>query len=330
MRRTLVAEFLEGETVLAYIRALERAERPIFDRLDATGFDSHRLASNIIDNFLGDVFQHGMFHADLHPANLMILPDNVVGYIDFGITGTISRFSRRNLIALTLAYTRGDIAGMCQSFFRVSAMDSVSSGKRFREGLQRASSDWYAAEGGKRRLRKNFTLVMLDMLKLSRASGVWPERDVIKYIRSAIAIDGLITRLAPGFNLGDYLQAVCERYLKWDVRSSQFNFDSFAGSAGAMERLAGDGVMRAAGLMRRLASNELPARLELVDSGASGAGRQRRALNLALAAFGLVALMTKTMGAARLGINLFTAEALVAAVATGMLLITITQLCREE
>jgi hypothetical protein len=97
-----------------------------------------------------------------------------------------------------------------------------------------------------------------------------------------------------------------------------------------MERLAGDGATRAAGLMRRLASNELPARLELVDSGASGAGRQRRALNLALAAFGLVALISKTMGAARLGINLFTAEALVAAAATGMLLRDITHLLREE
>ena len=25
-----------------------------------------------------------MFHADLHPANLMILPGNIVGYLDFG------------------------------------------------------------------------------------------------------------------------------------------------------------------------------------------------------------------------------------------------------
>jgi hypothetical protein len=28
-----------------------------------------------------------MFHADLHPANLMICSDNTVGYIDYGITG---------------------------------------------------------------------------------------------------------------------------------------------------------------------------------------------------------------------------------------------------
>jgi len=56
-----------------------------------------KLARYIIDNFLGDAFQHGVFHADLHPANLRFLPGNVVGYVDFGITGVISRYSRQIL-----------------------------------------------------------------------------------------------------------------------------------------------------------------------------------------------------------------------------------------
>ena len=97
----------EGDTMLAYLRALESPDEQLVDGLRAIGFEPDHTARNIIDNFLGDVFQHGMFHADLHPANLMILPDNTVGYIDFGITGTISKYSRRNLVALTLAYTRG-------------------------------------------------------------------------------------------------------------------------------------------------------------------------------------------------------------------------------
>ncbi|MCA1635107.1 MAG: hypothetical protein LC802_15805, partial [Acidobacteria bacterium] len=167
-RRTLVSEFFEGETLLAYLRALERGDQNVFERLRASGFEPDRMARHIIDNFLGDVFRHGMFHADLHPANLMILPDNTVGYIDFGITGTISQYSRQNLVALTLAYTRGDLEGMCEAFFRISVFDSETSGARFRAGLKVFAETWYEAAGRERRLRKNFTLVMLDMLRLSR------------------------------------------------------------------------------------------------------------------------------------------------------------------
>ena len=94
-RRILVLEFLEGTTVLDYLRALGAGDEVSARRLRGAGFDPDRFARHIIDNFLGDAFQHGVFHADLHPANLLVLPGDVVGYVDFGITGVLSRYSRR-------------------------------------------------------------------------------------------------------------------------------------------------------------------------------------------------------------------------------------------
>lgn len=261
--RILVSEFLEGHTVLAYLRAraLAGAEPDTPPLRDSC--DPHALVAHIIDNFLGDVLQHGMFHADLHPANLMILPGNVVGYIDFGITGTISRYSRQNIIALTLAYTRGDLAGMCAAFFRVSTIDEHSMIERFRAGLETASLTWYTEGVGGRRLRKNFTLVMLDMLRLSRATGIWPERDVIKYIRSAIAIDGLVTRVAPTFDVRRHLEAVCARQMAAELSRSAAVYAAIAGCARCGLRVLRTGGSRGAAILGRLARGDLPVRLEL-------------------------------------------------------------------
>jgi ubiquinone biosynthesis protein len=250
-RRTLVMEFLPGTTVLAYLRAIEHGNVPLLRRLDAEGFESSKVAERIIDNFLGDVFKYGLFHADLHPANLMILPGNVVGYVDFGITGCISAYSRQNLIALTLAYTSGDLRGMCDAFFHVSAMDSGTSAARFHQGLARDAGEWYEKHGRGVRLRKNFTLVMLDMLRLSRESGVWPERDVIKYIRSAIAIDGLITRFAPAFDLGRHLRRTCDRYLKWHIRRSLLTMNTLIGWTASTVHLTRDGGLRIFSALQR-------------------------------------------------------------------------------
>src|SRR5215813_9956068 len=115
----------------------------------------------------------------------------------------------------------------------------------FREGLKRVADDWYGIRGKERQLRKNFTLVMLDMLRLSRKTGIWPERDVIKYIRSAIAIDGLITRFAPAFNVGQYLQMVCSRYLRWHVWQVLLSYDTLVGWSNSRGRLLRDGALRA-------------------------------------------------------------------------------------
>ena len=177
-------------------------------KLRAGGFDPSRFARHIIDNFLGDAFQYGVFHADLHPANLLVLPGDVVGYVDFGITGVLSRYSRRHLVAMTLAYTHADVTVMADEFFKLTWSEPDADPARFRSVLAELSQEWYEGEGAHTVFKKNFTLVMLDMLTASRQAGIRPERDVIKYIRSAIAADGLITRFAPGFNVGRYLEEV--------------------------------------------------------------------------------------------------------------------------
>jgi ubiquinone biosynthesis protein len=322
-RRILVAEFIEGDTVLAYLRAMETDDELFIHRLQSWNFDASEMARHIIDNFLGDAFQHGIFHADLHPANLMILPGNVVGYVDFGITGVISPYSRQNLVAMTLAYTRGNLDGMCEAFFKVSAIDRQSDVTGFRDGLKRLADGWYEISGKRRRLRKNFTLVMLDMLRLSRATSIWPERDVIKYIRSSIAIDGLITRFAPGFDVGQHLELVCNSYLKWQVRKSLFAYSTFVAWASSGEHLIRDGAFRAAGFLRRIALGELPIGGADEAGSRDDAALRSRTIQLAGVVFVVSLIAAVTGEHVQLGVNFFTAEVLLITAAAMMLFRTI-------
>jgi len=324
-RRTLVAEFLDGVTLLGYLRAREAGDETRLRRLALAGFEPAPFARNVIDNFLGDAFRHGMFHADLHPANLMILRDNVVGYVDFGITGILSHYSRRHLVRLTLAYTRADLDGMCTAFFKVSAMDGASDPEGFRAGLRRMADTWYGAGGpdrqvdrhGDRQLRKNFTLVMLDMLRLSRATGIWPERDVIKYIRSAIAIDGLITRFAPGFDVGSYLATVCDRHLRQEAWQLLVSYDRLVEWTAATGSLAQGGGRRAVELFDRATRPAAPLRRQDGERPAA-ADASERALRLGSVAFAGALLVSATQPRAAFGLSLFSAE--IAVVVAALLL----------
>jgi len=318
-RRTLVVEFMPGMTVLQYLRAMNTGDEVAVRRLRAAGFEPDRFARHIIDNFLGDAFRFGMFHADLHPANLLVLPGDVVGYVDFGITGVLSHYSRRHLVAMTLAYTRADIDGMVGAFSKLTTSDPDADPQRFRAALAEKSQDWYEGEGSATVFKKNFTLVMLDMLTLSRKTGIWPERDVIKYIRSAIAADGLITRFAPGFNVGRHLEDVCQRWVTWESRRAIWSYDTLAAWAVAGSHLAEDGAARAAAILRRIADGDLVARVDLTTAADPGQRRRRRTIRLAGVVVALTALVELTGGAPRLGANLFTAEAILVGAALVML-----------
>ena len=318
-RRLLTLEFFDGVTVLDFLRSLETGNQTRVRQLGDMYFEPEAFARHIIDNFLGDAFKYGMFHADLHPANLIILHGNVVGYVDFGITGVLSHYSRRELVSLTLAYTRADVEGMCMAFFKVSAMDANSDILGFRKGLQEFADEWYEARGDHKQLRKNFTLVMLDMLRLSKKTSIWPERDVIKYIRSSIAIDGLITRFAPDFNVGAYLASACERYLRQaKMEMARLSPTALVDWSYASSRLIRDGGYQAMSLLHRLAN----ARPESRYRGSAGkAGR--RVSQLSGFTLMVAVLLLLTDEPLRVGFNLFTAELGLLSVVAGLLVHTL-------
>lgn len=319
-QRTLVVEFLEGVPLVTYLRAKEQGDEVLPKRLEARGFDRMKFAANVIDNFLGDAFRHGIYHADLHPANLMILDNSKVGYIDFGITGMMSPYSRNHLSVMTLALAQGDTDTLFKEFLTLSAFDKTSDTQGLLKGLQSLVDVWYEEQASGRRLKVSFTRVMTDMLHLSRQSRVMPEKDIIKYIRSAIAIDGLNSRFEPEFHVGEHLEAVCARTLRWKNLSSAVNFESLLGLSTSSARLMSDGMQRGGQLLGKLSQGEMPLRARIVNSGGSTGGRRGELLQLAALICTLSLLMTLSPTQETLGFNLFTAQVVLFMASLGRLL----------
>jgi ubiquinone biosynthesis protein len=319
-RRTLVVEFLDGVTLLDYLRARERGDEVMRQRLRTMGFDGRRFAANVIDNFLGDAFRHGLYHADLHPANLMILPGNVVGYIDFGITGVLSPYSRRHLMIMTMALAQGDMETLSAQFLKLSVYGPGSDLAAFHRGLAELARDWYEHDGRHKRLRVNFTRVMTDMLQLSRRTDVMPERDIVKYIRSAIAIDGVNLRFEPDFHVGRHLEEECGRFLQWQAVRGALSQDTVLAWSGLGTRLVTETPAQAGLLLGRLTSGEMTVRAQIRGGARAEGERRSRALNLSVAVLTLSVLMALTGQPVAIGWNLFTVETALILMGLGMLL----------
>lgn len=76
--------------------------------LDEAGLDRKLLARRGIECYLRQIFELGFFHADPHPGNLFGLPDNRVGFTDFGRVGYLSDAVREELSDLLLAIVEND------------------------------------------------------------------------------------------------------------------------------------------------------------------------------------------------------------------------------
>ena len=72
------------------------------DSLRQQGADLPLVAERGTNLIMEQIFVHGFFHADPHPGNIFILPDNVICFIDFGMMGRLSRQNREDFTDLLL------------------------------------------------------------------------------------------------------------------------------------------------------------------------------------------------------------------------------------
>jgi len=107
-RKVLTMEFIDG------VKASSA------EVLINAGLDPKLLASRGADLVLKQVFEHGFFHADPHPGNMVALPENVVCFLDFGMMGSLSLVHREALSNILVGVVNQDAAGITKTVLKLA------------------------------------------------------------------------------------------------------------------------------------------------------------------------------------------------------------------
>ncbi len=108
-RRVLVMEALEGIKI------------DDIEAIDAAGIDRHAVALNAARIIIKEVLVDGFFHADPHPGNFFVLEGGVIGAMDFGMVGHLTRRDKEDLIRLYIFAVRMDAEGIVEQLIAMGA-----------------------------------------------------------------------------------------------------------------------------------------------------------------------------------------------------------------
>lgn len=103
------------------------------EALDAAGFDRHQIALNCARIIVKEILIDGFFHADPHPGNFFVMDGEIIGAMDFGLVGHLSRRLKEDLVRLFIVAVRLDSEGIVEQLIRMSAAQR----RVDREGLRR-------------------------------------------------------------------------------------------------------------------------------------------------------------------------------------------------
>jgi predicted unusual protein kinase regulating ubiquinone biosynthesis (AarF/ABC1/UbiB family) len=80
------------------------------------GIDPDELVQVGVNCSLQQLLEHGFFHADPHPGNLLALPDGRLAYLDFGMMSEVSRESRTGLIQAVVHLVNRNFGKLSKDF----------------------------------------------------------------------------------------------------------------------------------------------------------------------------------------------------------------------
>src|SRR5215469_1263657 len=180
----LVIEWLDGVSL--------RQAGPL---IDDRGLDRAKLTRALMRSMVYQLTEGGVFHADPHPGNIMLLTDDRLALLDFGSVGRLDGQLRSGLQNLLLAIGNGDPAAL-----RDALLDLVSYPEELDEQrLERALGQFMAVHlgGGSAPSTEMFT----DLFRLGSRFELTIPAEVGTVLRALATMEGTLTLVEPGFDL---------------------------------------------------------------------------------------------------------------------------------
>ncbi|MBS2027117.1 MAG: AarF/ABC1/UbiB kinase family protein [Deltaproteobacteria bacterium] len=205
-----VHDALSGRTVLTM-------ERLHGAKITEANFDVHNrktVAQHLVEASFHQLFDDGAFHGDPHPGNVLVLQGegNVIGLIDFGLVGKISRQMQETIVTLVMAIALKDADTAARVFYRVGSTDHRANLTNFRDDIAGILERNLSAATTIKDI--NAQSLMREILDLAVRYRIRVPKEYAVLGRASILVEGIIRKVYPDLNVLEFAQPYVQKLLK--------------------------------------------------------------------------------------------------------------------
>ena len=184
-----------------YVLVMEYIEGiPILDTetLEKRGYNLEEIGRKVLDNYATQILDHGFFHADPHPGNMLIRDGQIV-YIDLGIMGRLSPRDRAGFGNIISAVGKQDASELKDALisFAVAKDNSVIDHTRMLADLDSLLKDYGSCDVADIDIGQFLT----DIIALTRSCKVTLPSSITSVSRGIVTLEGTIAPFIPNDNV---------------------------------------------------------------------------------------------------------------------------------
>jgi ubiquinone biosynthesis protein len=206
------------------------------DRLIAANVDLKKAAERLLGAFLKQIFEFGFYQADPHPGNFLVLQDNRIAFIDFGLVGYVTEAERQALAGLFLATIAENFEEVASIWLELAHAGQDVDRAAFSRGLKPILLKQLSQPRGRVQVGEMF----MGMMHNGARQGLKLPRELFLVFRTIAEIEGLLRWLYIDFDV----IGACKLFAEEKI--------SAARQPPHLAKAAGAEVQQWAGIARRL------------------------------------------------------------------------------
>ncbi|MEJ1154484.1 ABC1 kinase family protein [Microbacterium marmarense] len=170
---------------------------------------AREIADSLVDTVFEQIAVRGVFHADLHPGNIILRPDGEITLIDFGSVGVVERSMRRMLIAMMSAMAAEDDIALTDLLLMIAA-DASAGGDIDRAALQHEIGVILT------RMHNGSTdaSIFRDVIDVLRRHQMSLPPGLVLVFRTIASLEGTLRLLVPDYDMVDRAMSRTPHFLR--------------------------------------------------------------------------------------------------------------------
>ena len=200
--KVLTMELIEGKKISDVINSDE-------------GYDKPLIAKREINSFFKQVLIDGFFHADPHPANVYILDDNVVCFLDYGMMGILDQEFREDLADLVIHYLENNVKGVMNQLVYMGIINENIDMKAFKNDLTGIMYRFYGV--GLNEMHGGLN----GLISLMRKYNVQVPGEFSLLVRGIALVEDTVERLDPNFDPVEEFKPMARSVMRQKVSPSR-------------------------------------------------------------------------------------------------------------
>jgi ubiquinone biosynthesis protein len=195
----ITMERLEGVAVIDLMTAMERHDAAQLEAWSKRGITPERTAHVLLRSVLEQTMRHRIFHADPHPANLIVLDGGGLGWVDFGMLGWLDEHTWLQQFRLRTDVAFGRIHGAYEKLLEILQPLPPANLSGFELAVKGIIRDWVEASSSPNASlqEKSSGYFFMRLFGAIRGSGLSLPGNVMRLYRTVIVADSIMLRLAP-------------------------------------------------------------------------------------------------------------------------------------